>query len=89
MPIKKSAFKALRQNVKHADRNQKVKSDIKALIRKIRLALAKKDEPKSKEWLKQTIKKIDKAVNKKVLKKNTGARLKARLAKAVSAIGKK
>lgn len=89
MPIKKSAFKDLRQNIKRAKHNQKVKSDIDALVRKIRMALKDKDEAKAKEWLRQAIVKIDKATKKNVLKKNTGSRKKSRLAKVVNKITKK
>lgn len=83
MPIKKSAFKTLRQDKKRADHNKKIKSDMAALIRKVRKAIEKKDKTKATEWLKQAIKKIDKAVQKGVLKKNTAARNKSRLSKAV------
>lgn len=86
MPIKKSAFKALRQSRKRALRNKKIKSDIFALIRKVRQAISAKDNNKAQEWLKQMIKKIDQAVQKGVIKKNTAARRKSRLAKALNAL---
>jgi len=86
MPIKKAAFKTLRQDKKRAERNKKIKSDITALIRKVRKALEKKDKTKATEWLKQAVKKIDKAVQKGILKKNTAARNKSRLSKAVNAL---
>lgn len=89
MPIKKSAFKALRQGKKKQDRNKKIKSDIVALIRKIRLAISGKDQSKAADLLKQVIKKIDKASQKKVLKKNTAARKKSRLSKLVATLSKK
>ena len=89
MPIKKAAFKTLRQDKKRADRNKKIKSDIAALVRKARKAIEKKDKAKATEWLKQAIKKIDKAVQKGILKKNTAARNKSRLSKAVNALDKK
>jgi small subunit ribosomal protein S20 len=88
MPIKPAAFKALRQSKKRAAKNLKIKSDITALIRKVRKALANKDSKKMAEWLSQTIKKIDRAVQKKILKKNTAARLKSRLTKAANALKK-
>jgi len=83
MPIKKSAFKALRQDKKRAEYNKKIKSDLTALIRKVNKAIEKKDRAKAQDWLKQVIKKIDKAAQKKVIKKNTAARKKSRLSKAV------
>jgi len=89
MPIKKAAIKDLRQNKKRAKRNQKTKSDITALIRKVRKTIEKKDSAKAAEWLKQAIKQIDRAAQKGILKKNTAARKKSRLSKAVKALTKK
>ena len=88
MPVKKSAIKALRQDKKKADRNKKIKSDIIALVRKVRLAVSKKDQPKAVDLLKQAIKKIDKAAQKGILKKNTAARKKSRLHAAIKKLGK-
>lgn len=89
MPVKKAAFKDLRQSKKKADRNTKVKSDITALVRRVRKSIDAKDKTKATDWMKQAIKKIDKAVQNGVLKKNTAARKKSRLAIAVNALGKK
>ncbi|MFA6322911.1 MAG: 30S ribosomal protein S20 [Candidatus Buchananbacteria bacterium] len=88
MPIKKAAIKDLRQNEKRAKHNRKIVSDIDALLKNVRHAIVKKDETKAKEWLQQAMKKIDKATQKKVLKKNTAARKKSRLFKAVNALKK-
>ncbi len=89
MPVKNAAIKDLRQNKKRAEHNQKIKSDIAALIRKVRRAIVAKDAAKAADWLKQAIKKLDKAVARKVVKKNTAARTKSRLVAAVKALGKK
>lgn len=89
MPVKKAAIKALRQSKRKAKTNLKVKSDIVALTRRVNKAILAKDEPKAKDWLKQLIKKTDKAAQNKILKKNTAARKKSRLTKAVNALGKK
>lgn len=89
MPIKKAAFKALRQDKKKELRNKKVKSDIGALVRKVNKAIAAKDSSKAADWLKQVIKKLDRAAQKGIVKKNTAARKKSRLSKAVKAISKK
>ena len=89
MPIKKAAIKDLRQSQKRAERNQKTKSDVVALIRKVRKAVEKKDSAKAAEWLKQAIRQIDRAAQQGILKKNTAARKKSRLSKAVKALTKK
>ena len=89
MPIKKSAFKAQAQSLKRQKINKKVKSDLTALIRKVRKSVVAKDSAKATDWLKQTVKKIDRAAQKGILKKNTAARKKSRLAKAVKSLSKK
>lgn len=89
MPVKKSAYKALRQSKKRAARNKKIKSDITALVRKVRKSVTAKDGAKATEWLKQAIRKIDRAVSRGVLKKNTAARKKSRLATAVKTLSQK
>ncbi|MFA6410302.1 MAG: 30S ribosomal protein S20 [Candidatus Buchananbacteria bacterium] len=89
MPVKKAAFKDLRQNQRRAERNKKIRSDIEALIRKVRKSITAKDQAKAVEWLKEAIKKLDKAVARNVVKKNTAARKKSRLAKAVNSLAKK
>ncbi len=86
MPVKKAAFKALRKSKKIANVNLKVKSDLTALIRRVRKAVSAKDQAKAKEWLKQVTKKIDKAAQNGVIKKNTAGRIKSRLTKAVNAL---
>ncbi|MBN1779294.1 MAG: 30S ribosomal protein S20 [Candidatus Buchananbacteria bacterium] len=89
MPIKKAAEKALRQSTKRANKNKKIDSDIDALVRKVKKAIAAGDQAKASEFLKQAIKKIDKAQQKSALKKNTAARKKSRLARSVNSIAKK
>lgn len=89
MPIKKSAFKELRKSKTREKRNKKIKSDVDALIRKVRKLVTGKDSNKAQEWLKQAIKKIDKAAQKGILKKNNAARKKSRLTKAVNRLLKK
>ncbi len=89
MPVKKSAFKALRQTAKRTLRNKKHTSDITAVVRKVRKSISANDQKSASELLASAVKKIDKATQKGALKKNTAARKKSRLAKAVNAITKK
>lgn len=85
MPIKQAAMKALRQSKKRALRNRKVKEGIEYLRRSVRKSLESKDVKNAQALAKSAIKAIDKAVQNKVLKKNTGARIKSRLAKRLNA----
>jgi small subunit ribosomal protein S20 len=84
----KSAEKALRQTKKRTLRNAKVKEGVQYLRRTVRKALAAKDVKSATETAKAAIKAIDKAVQNKVLKKNTGARLKSRMVKAINSASK-
>ncbi len=86
MPIKRAAFKALRQNAKHRQRNLVVKQNVKKSVKAVRKAVAAKDRVKAAEMLKTAIKVLDRAAQKGVLKKNTSARLKSRLHRAIKKI---
>jgi small subunit ribosomal protein S20 len=89
MPIKKSAKKYMRVTNKKTIRNKKVKGVSKNALKKTREAIAAGDVDEAKKWLAASIKSFDKAVQKKIMKKNTAARKKSRLNKAVKAIVKK
>lgn len=81
-------MKALRQAKRRTLRNAKVKAGIDYLRKSVRKAMEAKDAKKAQEFAKDAIKAIDKAVQKSVLKRNTGARLKSRMTKAVNALVK-
>ncbi|TSD00324.1 MAG: small subunit ribosomal protein S20 [Parcubacteria group bacterium Athens0714_25] len=90
MPIKKSAKKYMRVTDKKTARNKIVKGVFRSAIKKTRDAITEKNIEKAQEWLKKSIKSLDKAVQKKTLVKNTAARYKSRLNKAVKELaGKK
>jgi len=88
MPIKKSAKKDLRKSKKRAERNKKVKLNIKYLIKQCSKAIEVKDKIKALDWYKKAQKAIDKAVKTNILKKNTAARKKSRLMATVNKLGK-
>jgi small subunit ribosomal protein S20 len=89
MPIKKAAFKALRQSKKRAAHNKQTKDTLKKSIKTSRrLAEAKKMEEAKTSVLK-SIKLLDRAVAKGVIKKNTAARTKSRLMKRLNVLMKK
>jgi small subunit ribosomal protein S20 len=73
MPNTAQAQKALRKDAKKAERNLKIKQDLKTLIKKTKQAIEAKDA-KVVEMIKQVQVSIDKAVQKGVIKKNTGSR---------------
>lgn len=88
MPIKKAAFKALKQDKKRRGRNLKTKNEIKTLLVDFRKAVTKKDKAKAEDLSKKLIKILDKAAQAKIIKKNTASRRKSRLMKKLNLLGK-
>ena len=83
MPITKSAKKALRQSERRKIRNLQKKEKIKKLIKQVKgLALGKKIE-EAQKLLPRVYKILDKAAKTGLIKKNTAARKKSRIAKAI------
>lgn len=80
MPVKQSAFKALRQSKKRQVRNVQIKMDLKTAIKKTRKLMA--EEPTSAQltdMIISIIKQTDKAAQKSIIKKNKAAHIKSRL----------
>lgn len=86
MPVKKSAFKALRQDKKRTERNRLVKLQIGDARRAVRKAVEAGDAKKAGEAATTAVKLLDKAYSKGVMKLNTVSRYKSRLLAKVSAI---
>ncbi len=84
MPIKKSAQKALRQTHKRTAVNRVIKDNIVAMQKKLEKAMAQKKNSEAKTLMSEFAQAVDKAVKNNVLKKNTAARMKSRLQKAVN-----
>lgn len=84
MPIKRSAKKALRQNLKRRKRNLARKKEIRQLKRQYLLALKNKDQEKAKEILPKLYSILDKSAKRNIIHKNKASRLKGRLTKKLS-----
>jgi len=90
MPVKKSAFKALRQDKKRTERNRFVKLKISDARRAVRKAIEAGDVKKAGEAANSAVKLLDKAYSRGVMKLNTVSRYKSNLLAKVSALkGKK
>jgi len=81
MPIKKAAFKDLKQRDVRAAANKKVKDDLHYLMKKCRKLLEKNELSSAKEWIERAVTALDKAAQKGIIKKNTASRKKSRLVK--------
>jgi len=84
MPITKSAKKALRQSLKRRARNITFKNKIKNLIKEVKSLVSQKKPEEAKKILPKVYKALDKAAKVGIIKKNTAARKKSRLAKAIN-----
>lgn len=84
MPNHKSAIKRVRQTERRNAINRNNRSRLRTSIKKLRGTIATGETQTSQEQLPLTVSMIDKMVNKGVLHRNTAARYKARLSKAVN-----
>ena len=85
MPNTKSAAKRLRQSIKATTKNVNVRRQVKYLVKETRRAMTASKEEALKLYH-SAQKAIDKAAQRGIISKNTAARKKSRLMKA---IGKK
>jgi small subunit ribosomal protein S20 len=86
LPNIKSAERRVRTEAKAKLRNRNVKSGLKTLAKKFNEAVAAKDKDKAAEFFKEYTSALDKAVLKGTIHKNSCARKKAQVSKALAAI---
>lgn len=79
----------MRVTVRKTEKNRMIKGQFRSAIKATREAIVKGEKDKAQENLKRSIKALDKAAQKKVIHKNTAARTKSRLNKAVKEMVKK
>lgn len=84
MPNIKSAKKRVIIAEKNQKKNAAAKSAIRTSVKKARIAVENKDEG-AQDAVKSAIISVDKAVSKGLMHKNTAARKKSKLAKAMNA----
>ncbi len=80
----KSAKKRIKVIAKKTMRNKMIKSSTRTAVRKFTNALESKNVAEAQVALKGAVKAIDKAASKGVYHKNTAARKKSRLTKALN-----
>ena len=81
MPIKKSAFKRLRQDKKKHIKNKAVKTELRTLVKKSRALINDKKLEEADKLLKTLESKLSKAAKSNVIKKNNASRRVSRLRK--------
>jgi len=86
MPIIKAQKKSVRQSVKRRLFNDRRRRAMREAVKTVKTFIAGKDAKSANEALAKAYQAIDKAVKRGVIKKNTGARKKSRLNKAIKDI---
>jgi small subunit ribosomal protein S20 len=82
----KSALKRQKQDEKRSQRNVHLRSTLKTLIKRVRLAVEAKDIDKARTALAEAIRAIDQAKSKGVIHRNTASRKVSRLTKRVNSL---
>lgn len=88
MPIKQSAFRDLRVSRKRAERNLRVKENLRYLTRRGKQLMVGKDAAAAKAAVTAVISALDRAVRAKVVKAGYAARHKSRLMLQFNKMGK-
>jgi small subunit ribosomal protein S20 len=81
----KSAEKRARQSEKRRERNRAAKSTMRTAVKRVRGALDGGDAAQAEQALAEAVSIIDRSAKKNVVHRNTAARAKSRLVKAVRA----
>ncbi len=86
MPNKKAAIKFAKQSKKRNIRNRAVKSTLKTITKKVKVAIENDELVAAEAALPAAIKVINKTAKKGVIHKKKAARLESRLVKKVNAL---
>ena len=86
MPNNLNAAKRQRQNISRRLRNRTVKSSCKTAVKAFEIALKENNKEVAEEKLKISVKMLDSAAGKGIFHKNTVARKKSRMNKALAGI---
>jgi small subunit ribosomal protein S20 len=82
----KSAVKRQKQDEKRSQRNVHIRSTLKTLIKRVRVAVEAKDIDNARTALAEAIRGIDRAKSKGVIHRNTASRKVSRLTKRVNSL---
>jgi small subunit ribosomal protein S20 len=83
----KSAEKRILQNERRRERNRAFRSRMRTAVKRLRTAVESGDAKAAGELLGPTLQVIDETAQKGVVHRNTAARQKSRLTKAVNGLG--
>jgi small subunit ribosomal protein S20 len=84
MAITKAAQKALRQSKRRRAINIKRQTNLKILLKEVKLLISQKKTDEAKKLLPKVYKILDKSAKVGLIKKNTASRKKSRIAKLIN-----
>jgi len=84
MAITKAAQKALRQNRRRRVINIKRQTNLKNILKEVKLLISQKKIEEAKKLLPQVYKALDKSAKVGLIKKNTSSRRKSRIGKSIN-----
>ena len=82
-----SAKKRIRQTLKRTARNKTIRTNVRTLVKRVRVAIEAGDAAAAKAALPAAIRRIDMAVTKGIFHRKTGSRYISRLTRRVAALG--
>lgn len=82
-----SAEKRHRQSLEQRQRNRGLRSRLRSSIKRLRQAVEAGDAQQARDLLPPTLRQIDATAQRDVIHRNTAARYKSRLTRAVAALG--
>lgn len=82
MPNSPNAVKALRQSEKRRLHNRQLRSALRTVVKKARLAIASGNADEAEAAFRNAVKRLDQAAAKNLIHKNAASRTKSRLAAA-------
>jgi small subunit ribosomal protein S20 len=83
MPNTANAKKAMRQTEKRRLHNRALRTTLRNLIKRCRVAIAAGEQEAAKSAFQAAVKKLDQSASKNLIHKNSAARTKSRLSKAM------
>jgi small subunit ribosomal protein S20 len=79
MPNNRNAAKSMRQSARRRLRNRSVKSSLRTIVKKVRVAAEGSDPQAAEAAFRTAVKRLDQAAAHKYIHRNKAARLKSRL----------
>jgi len=88
MPVKHSALKQLRKDIKRNQRNQATRSELRTLTKQVAKSIQENKLDEARKIISQLASRLDRSAKKGVIHRNRAARLKSRLTRRLNRTAK-